>query len=199
MPDTPSKAATPTQAEYPAAPGAASLKSVRAALAGTQHQGSGNTGASGNGSGSLLAAGATNSFQQLASSLPGRIELLVTPLGAGKLEVLDEDGAAHGWSTTKVPVLVALLRARGSEGLSSQEQAWAQVAITASDNQSVLDLFGDLERLKGGLGGASGYVESLLRMSGDNETVVATAPPPPAPPPGLPTISCSRLTRARAV
>jgi hypothetical protein len=178
-PDTPSKAATPTQAEYPAAPGAASLKSVRAALAGTQHQGSGSTGASGNGSGSLLPAGATNSFQQLASSLPGRIELAVTPLGTGKQEVLGEDGAAHGWSTTKVPVLVALLRAKGSEGLTSQEQAWAQAAITASDNQSVLDLFGDLERLKGGLGGASGYVESLLRMSGDNETVVATAPPPP--------------------
>jgi hypothetical protein len=177
--DARSKAATPTQAEYPVAPGAASLKSVRAALAGTHHQGSGSTHASGNASGSLLAPGASSSFQQLASSLSGRVELAVAPLGAGQQEVLGEDGAAHGWSTTKVPVLVALMRARGSEGLTSQEQAWAQAAITASDNQSVLDLFGDLERLKGGLGGASGYMESLLRLSGDSETAVATAPPPP--------------------
>jgi hypothetical protein len=175
----PSKPATPTQAEYSAAPGAASLKSVRAALAATQHQGPGSTRASGNTSGSLLGPGATSSFQRLASSLPGRVELAVTPLGTGQPEVLGEDGAAHGWSTTKVPVLVALLRARGSVGLTSQEQAWAQAAITASDNQSVLDLFNDLERLKGGLGGASGYIEYVLRISGDNETVVATAPPPP--------------------
>ncbi len=77
-----------------------------------------------------------------------------------------------------MPVLVALLRARGSGGLTSQEQAWAQSAITESNNESVLALFGDLERLKGGLGGASRYMEGFLRMSGDNETVIATAPPP---------------------
>jgi hypothetical protein len=42
----------------------------------------------------------------------------------------------------------------------------------------VLDLFGDLERLEGGLDGASEYVDRVLRASGDGETVVATAPPP---------------------
>ena len=121
------------------------------------------------------------SFQQLAASLPGRVELAVTPLGAGPSEVLGGDEAAHGWSTTKVPVLVSLLARQGSAGLTSQEQAWAQSAITESNNESVLALFGDLERLKGGLGGASAYMEGVLRMSGDNETVVATAPRPRAP------------------
>lgn len=177
--DTPSKTVTPTQAEYPAAPGAPSLKSVRAALSATQHKQSTTTTTSTGSSSSLLVPDATASFQQLASSLPGRIELAVIPLGAGQREVLGNDEAAHGWSTTKVPVLVALLRARGSEGLTSQEQTWAQSAITESNNESVLALFGDLEQLKGGLGGASEYIESLLRMSGDSETVVATAPPPP--------------------
>jgi hypothetical protein len=102
----------------------------------------------------------------------------VTPLGGGTSEVLGNDEPAHGWSTTKVPVLVSLLRARGPEGLTSQEQTWARAAITESDNQSVLDLFGDLERIKGGLGGASEYMDSVFRASGDSETVVATAPPP---------------------
>jgi hypothetical protein len=177
---------TPTKAtaegEYPAAPGAPSLKSVKAALAASEPKRhtstSASPGASSGSAGSVLDSGATASFQQLASSLPGRVEIAVTPLGRGSSQVLGNDEAAHGWSTTKVPVLVALLRARGSEGLTSQEMTWAHAAITESDNQSVLDLFGDLERLKGGLSGASEYMDSVLRASGDGETAVATAPPP---------------------
>jgi len=174
----PAKSAAP--GEYPAAPGAPSLKSVEAALAASdpKHHTSTNASPSPGAAGSVLDSGTTSSFQQLASSLPGRLEIAVTPLGSGSSEVLGKDEAAHGWSTTKVPVLVALLRARGSEGLTSQEMTWAHAAITESDNQSVLDLFGDLERLKGGLGGASEYMDSVLRASGDSETTVATAPPP---------------------
>jgi hypothetical protein len=71
------------------------------------------------------------------------------------------------------------MQARGTAGLTAEEQQWAETAITESDNQSVLDLFGDLEQLEGGLLGASAYVQSVLRHSGDSETVVATAPPPP--------------------
>jgi hypothetical protein len=167
------------QGEYPAAPGAPSLKSVRAALAKIDPKHRATTNATPGAAGSVLDSGAATSFQQLAASLPGRIELAVTPLGSGPSDVLGSNEAAHGWSTTKVPVLVALLHARGSEGLTSQEQSWAQAAITESDNQSVLGLFGDLERLKGGLAGASEYIDSVLRASGDQETVVATAPPPP--------------------
>jgi hypothetical protein len=92
--------------------------------------------------------------------------------------VLGGDAAAHGWSTTKVPVLVSLLRARGPRGLTANELTWAHAAITESDNQSVLDLFGDLEQLEGGLVGASEYIDSVLRLSGDTQTVVATGPPP---------------------
>jgi hypothetical protein len=177
--NTPGKPAATPPAEYPAAPGAPSLKSVRAALATARHEHHAGSPTSAGGSGGLLTSGASSSFQRLAASLPGRIELAVTPLGAGHREVLGADEAAHGWSTTKVPVLVALLRARGQGGLTSQERTWAQSAITESNNESVLALFGDLEHLEGGLGGASAYIEGLLRMSGDEETVVATAPPPP--------------------
>jgi hypothetical protein len=126
----------------------------------------------------LLTQHARSSFQQLVAALPARVELAVTPLGDGSSEALGGDEPAQGWSTTKVVVLAALLRARGSKGLTPQERRWAQAAITESDNQSVLDLFGDLERLKGGLGSASQYMESLLRISGDRETTIATAPPP---------------------
>jgi hypothetical protein len=180
--NTPSKpAAAPS--EYPAAPGAPSLKSVESALAATHHKHASvptvnPSSGSPSGTDGVLSADAEASFQQLSASLPSHVELAVQPLGAGPREVLGGDEAAHGWSTTKVPVLVSLLRARGTEGLTSQEQSWAQSAITESNNESVLSLFGDLERLKGGLDGASAYMESVLRDAGDNATSVATAPPP---------------------
>jgi hypothetical protein len=133
----------------------------------------------GSSSGSVLKQGAAGSFPRFESSLAGPVQIALMPLGRGASVILGGDSQAHGLSTTKVPVLVALLRARGAQGLTPTEQGWAQLAITESDNQSILSLFGDLERLKGGLTGASAYVQGLLRLSGDQETVIATAPPPP--------------------
>ncbi len=179
---TSSPAAPKTAHEYPAAPGAPSLKSVKAALAATAaHEGSG-AAAGSTAATAALAAGAVRSFRALAETLPGRIELAALPLGEGGAAVLGSNEPAHGWSTTKVPVLVGLIKANEEAGrgpLSSSESALAESAITESSNESILALFADLERLKGGLSGASAYVESLFRDSGDTETVVTTAPPPP--------------------
>lgn len=166
------------EAEYKAAAGAPSDKTVKKELTAAEHQNPSEAESSGGSSRSLLTSDAASSFEHLASSLPGQVELAVTPLGGGKREVLGGDEAAHGWSTTKVPVLVSLIRARGSEGLTSEEQSWAESAITESNNESVLSLFGDLEKLRGGLDGASAYIDGVLRDSGDNETVVATGTPP---------------------
>jgi hypothetical protein len=102
------------------------------------------------------------------------------PWGEGRQQVLGHDTPAHGWSTTKVPVLAALLRARGAEGLTPEEDTWARSAITESSNEAVLALFKDLERLRGGLVPASSYMQGLLLESGDEETRVATARPPPS-------------------
>lgn len=165
--------------EYPTAPGALSIKAVRSQLAASHAHEEEDAATTTRSRGGVLAANAEASFQSFASSQPGRIELAVAPLGAGPAEILGPNEPAHGWSTTKVPVLVSLLRARGAEGLTAREQQLAQSAITESNNEAVLALFGDLEGLKGGLDGASQYMEGLLRASGDSETAVATAPPPP--------------------
>ena len=129
---------------------------------------------------SPLRAGAAKSFAHLAAELPGRIELAVMPVGESSASVvLGGNATAHGWSTTKVLVLSALLKAGGANGLTSEEQVLARAAITQSDNQSILDLFTDLEQIEGGLVGASDYMDTLLRESGDDSTVVATSTPPP--------------------
>jgi len=127
----------------------------------------------------LLRPGARASFAHLVGGLPGPVAMAVAPVRADGVVLLGDDAPAPGWSTTKVPVLVALLLARGSSGLTPTERQEAELAITESDNQSILDLFGDLETLKGGLIGASNYIQGLFRESGDDRTVVATAPPPP--------------------
>ena len=127
----------------------------------------------------ILRGGFHAAFARLTATLPGGVQIAVAPIGAGRIQTLGGDDPAHGGSTTKVPVLVALLRSRGVNGLTSAELRWAQAAITASDNQSVLHLFGDLEQERGGLVGASDYIQALFRASGDQQTVVPTAPPPP--------------------
>lgn len=127
----------------------------------------------------MLRPGAQAAFGRLLGTLPGRVQVALLPLSGGPETVLGGDAPAHGWSTTKVAVLVALLRARGKQGLTSGQSELADLAITESDNQAILDLFQDLESMKGGLVGASDYVQDGLRAAGDVRTVVATGPPPP--------------------
>ncbi|HTZ88581.1 MAG TPA: hypothetical protein VMB05_18105 [Solirubrobacteraceae bacterium] len=182
--DAPTEAAPTKPApsgEYPAAPGAPSLERVKAELAaaeGKRTSPSSSTATHTGANSGVLDAGAEGSFRRLAASMSGHVELAVLPFSASASVTLGGDEPAHGWSTTKVPVLVSLLRARGASGLTAQERSWAQSAITESSNESVLALFSDLERLEGGLAGASRYMERVLRLGGDTATTVATAPPP---------------------
>ncbi|MGN6202034.1 MAG: hypothetical protein ACTHNY_06475, partial [Solirubrobacterales bacterium] len=82
------------------------------------------------------------------------------------------------WSSIKVPILTAVMRAEG-EALDAEEEAWASSALTASDNEAAAALFGRLEEKYGGLTGASQAVEGVLEDAEDTTTTVATAPPPP--------------------
>jgi hypothetical protein len=161
----------------PQSPHAPSDAAIKAELKAAEGAATGGTGVSG-GKG-VLAAGANASFDALARALPNRVQIALLPLAGGRIQTLGGNTDAHGWSTTKVPVLAALIKARGASGLTAAERSSAASAITASDNASILSLFADLERLKGGLIGASTYVQGLFRLSGDQRTVVATASPPP--------------------
>lgn len=126
-----------------------------------------------------LAPDAGASFDALRRELPGPVAVAVLPVGSSTARIFGSDAPAHGWSTTKIPVIAALLTALGSRGLSDEEQAEVRSAITQSSNEAILDLFHELEAIKGGLAGASEAVEGELRASGDRYTVVATGPPPP--------------------
>lgn len=126
-----------------------------------------------------LAPNTATSFDALQRELPGPVEVAVTPVGSAKATIFGSDEPAHGWSTTKIPVIAALMTALGSRELSYEQQSEVKSAITESSNEAILALFHALEGIKGGLVGASEAVEAELRASGDRYTIVATKPPPP--------------------
>ena len=129
-----------------------------------------------------LGANAHASFANLTAhlDLEGRLAVAIQPLGHGNIEVLGGDPAMQAMSTSKILILSALLLdKRGVNNLTPEQRALAQAAVTESDNDAILALFGDLEADRGGLQGASAYATSLLREVGDDQTQVTTAPPPP--------------------
>lgn len=141
------------------------------------HAAAGPSGAAGSSS-PVLAASSEASFSSLAASLPASIGLAVAPLGAGSPQQLGDLQIGHAWSSIKVPILVTLMRDRGSSGLTAEEEQWAAAALTASDNSAAAALFQQLEQIHGGVSGASLAVQQVLAESGDTATTVATQPPP---------------------
>lgn len=127
--------------------------------------------------GPLLTSGAAPSFEKLAASLGARVGVAIAALGADSVESFGTLQIGHAWSTIKVPILVTLMRDR-REALSPQSMQLAADAIEASDNEAAMSMFHQLERIHGGLKGASSAVQSVMASTG-NTTTVATAPPPP--------------------
>jgi len=111
----------------------------------------------------LLSSRDAASFARLARSLGGSVGVAVSPLGRGQqVESLGSLRSAVAWSTSKVPVAMAVIAAgRGR----AQRENLVQ-AITASDNAAA-------ERLWSSLGGgraAARAADAQLRAAGDANT-----------------------------
>ncbi|HEY4898007.1 MAG TPA: hypothetical protein VII01_18200 [Solirubrobacteraceae bacterium] len=174
----PASAPTSTSKSFTPAAGAESTEAVEKKLAREHRHSHSNSATAGAAGGQPLSADAESSFSQLQQQSGGHLELAAMQLRGGRLQTLGGDEPAHAWSTSKVPVLVSLMLARGGH-LTAQEHSLARSAITESSNEAILALFSDLEGLKGGLGGASAYMTEVLHNAGATETEVATSPPPP--------------------
>lgn len=130
------------------------------------------------GNAEFLGPEAEASFEAMAASLPAAVGLAVQPLGGGEIREFGDLREGHAWSSIKVPILATLMGEQG-ESLGPEEEAWAESAITASDNEAAAALFGKIEERQGGLTGASAAVGEVLHAAGSESTEVATAPPPP--------------------
>lgn len=114
-------------------------------------------------------------FDQLESSLPGQIGLAIGPPGSGPAASAGSLTTGSAWSTSKVPVVLRVLRQTGGPGgLSGQQADEVRRALTLSDNEAALALFGDLEAAYGGASGAAAAVDEVLAEAGDTTTHVSS-------------------------
>jgi hypothetical protein len=133
---------------------------------------------SGGGGGKFLGPDAEASFDSMAASLPAQVGMAVEPLGSEEVrEFGDLLSSGHAWSSIKPAILATVLNEQGE--LGPEEEAWAEAAITASDNEAAASLFHTIEGRQGGLDGASVAVGGTIQSGGSTGTTVATAPPPP--------------------
>jgi hypothetical protein len=114
-------------------------------------------------------------FSDLESSLPGQVGLAIGPPGSGPAASAGSLTTGSAWSTSKVPVAMRVLRqVGGPSGLSSTQGDEIRQALTLSDNEAALSLFGDLEAAYGGPSGAAAAVGEVLAEAGDTTTRVSS-------------------------
>jgi hypothetical protein len=104
-----------------------------------------------------------DSFAALSRTLPGSVGLAYAPVGGNTVVALGQWTSGVAWSTSKVPLTVAALRA-----FPAAARPYAVPTITASDNAAA-------ERMWEMLGPpdvAKGAVEAVLRDGGDTVTQV---------------------------
>lgn len=114
-------------------------------------------------------------FAALEESLPGQVGLAIGPPGVGPAATAGSLTTGSAWSTAKVPVALRVLQEVGGPGgLSPGQQTEIRAALTASDNEAALSLFGDLEDAYGGPTGAAAAVTEILAEAGDTTTRVSS-------------------------
>lgn len=111
----------------------------------------------------LFSSADRRSFAALSRSLGGQSGVAASGLGLGRpVQALGALRSAIAWSTSKVPVAMAVVAAGGAKA----QQANLKQAITASDNAAA-------ERLWASLGGgepAARAADEQLRAAGDQRT-----------------------------
>jgi hypothetical protein len=114
-------------------------------------------------------------FSELEASLPGQVGIAIGPPGAGPAATAGSLTIGSAWSTSKVPVVMRVLKEVGGPGgLSTGQRDEVRRALTLSDNEAALSLFGDLEAAYGGPAGAAAAVGEVLAEAGDTTTQVSS-------------------------
>jgi hypothetical protein len=114
-------------------------------------------------------------FAALENELDGEIGAVIGPPGSTQAESFGDLSSGSAWSTSKVPIVLRLLRdVGGPSGLSAAQADEMRRALTLSDNEAAAALFTDLERKHGGLAGASAAVGEVLQEAGDGSTQIST-------------------------
>lgn len=110
----------------------------------------------------MAALSLESSFHELAGTVPATIGVAIVPAGGTSVRSLGAWSTGVAWSTIKVPLAIAALRA----GVGSRELVVS--AITQSDNAAAEKLWSQL----GEPGEAAQKVQAAIDDAGDTSTVV---------------------------
>ncbi len=102
-------------------------------------------------------------FARLAGSIPATIGIAYAPVGQNGVTTLGPLQNGVAWSTIKVPLAIAAIRANRPNA-----QELAAKAVTASDNDAAAQLWSEL----GPPPQAAQQVQAVLRAGGDTATAV---------------------------
>ncbi len=118
---------------------------------------------------------APHGFASLEQQLGGQVGVVIGAPGSSNVYSAGNLQSGSAWSTSKVPIAMRVLQdVGGPSGLNSTQVNEIQRAITLSDNDAAAALFGDLERMHGGIRGAAAAVDEILRQAGDGVTQIST-------------------------
>jgi len=147
----------------------ARTKREQARAAAAEDEGEDGSGAGSSGDGTAGAA-TEASFAKLAAGLGGEVGVAYGPAGLDQpVTTLGPLQTGVAWSTAKVPVAVATVRADGGSP-SGDHAGLMRSAITASDNAAAESLWSGL----GGGAAAGAKVQAVLADAGDGDTQVQT-------------------------
>lgn len=99
----------------------------------------------------------------------------VQDLTGGQAVRTGDTRTPYAWSTIKVLIVARVLAdAGGPGGLTAEQRALVERALSRSDNDAAAALYRELEARHGGLTGAARAMDQVLRDSGDDATRVST-------------------------
>lgn len=132
-----------------------------------EDEGAGPAGSADGGGGADSATRA--SFEKLARGMSAEVGVAYGPAGTGQpVTSLGSLTSGVAWSTAKVPVAIAVVRANGGD--AGAQAGAMRSAITASDNAAAETLWSSL----GSAGQAGSRTQAVLADAGDGQTQVQT-------------------------
>lgn len=98
----------------------------------------------------------------------------VVALNGAQPQVLGDARTPYAWSTSKLLVVVALVRdVGGANNLTEEQRELVTAALGASDNESAALLMAELEARHEDLSGALAVLTGVLRAAGDDHTTAS--------------------------
>ena len=115
------------------------------------------------------------SLREFQSRYGDSASISVAGMDGTSSPTVGDSRAPYAWSTAKILIVAqTLLDSGGPNNLTEEQRSLISSALASSDNEAAAALHRQIEAGHGGLEGAAGAMNQLLRKAGDESTSVST-------------------------